>query len=572
MNTCLIPISDAEDWDVVHLLKQLPREKSYWGETDLSNLGALAQDIDLTSGTPVMIAKHQRVRGLWVRGREKWLPIGRVEYYTRKRETVTLLRSLTLRQDPSMQEIKKTDVRTPPSDLDINIEVALGTIDAAYRYCKNVKCRVTLNEDEGMFELIFLSEDDTEKAYLLAKRVADVIELLRRPDFECEPVEVNRNKYVWSRFRDIEYEGDAIVLKPWVIRKNPFKQPDFGLPPTAEHLVGAIKKKRLRLAVIHDPFICPLRSENLKTIMERQSWTLSEIKDYLQRMEGHPEQPDELLNESIHTHGACWRLHFTSSDAIPHQIKKLEKVRFSGSGLATLLKTGVLSYESDNDWVLHEFYIPESDDLPREFRESIHLMELHREVAAAPGVYLLEGWKPSISIRMDRIECILLSQVTEERKVRTIYETRAEKMYPEHLREICLHEMEALLSEVGLEDNRRVMNFIHKELDEFVELVTFEEPESFQYKGLSRSTDASGGKVLVASFELTDGENLDIQVSHWIHEYVSGTEYAGGIEIEMIENGVGEKISQYPIDEHVIKQVIVDVIEVLESEGVRFYD
>ena len=174
-----------------------------------------------------------------------------------------------------------------------------------------------------------------------------------------------------------------------VIRKDPFKQPDFDLPFTAELLVKAIKKKRIRLTVIHDSFICPLRSEKMKIIMERQSWTPTEVKDYLQRVEGHPEQPDELLNESIHIHGTCWKLHFTSSDDIPDQIKKLEDIRLSGAALASLLKTGVLSYKSDNDWMLHEFYIPESTDLPREFRESIHLMGLHRERAAAPGLYLL---------------------------------------------------------------------------------------------------------------------------------------------------------------------------------------
>jgi hypothetical protein len=572
MIACLIPISDAEDWDVVHLLKSLPREKSYWGETDLSNLGALAQDVDLISGIPIMIARHQRVRGLWVRGKKKWFPIGRIEYYTRRRETVTLLRSITLRQYSSIQEIERNDVRNPPGDLDINIEVALGTIDAAFRHCENIRCRVILNEDEGMFELIFLSADDTEEGYLLVKRTADVIELLRRPDFECEPVEVNGHHYVWSRFKDIKYEGDAIVLKPWVIRKDPFKQPDLNLPPTAEHLVNAIKKKRIRLTVIHDPFICPLRSEDLKIIMERQSWTPSEIKDYLQRMEGHPEQPDELLNESIHIHGTCWRLHFTSSDAIPDQIKKLETVRLSGAALATLLKTGVLSYESDNGWAFHEFYIPDSKDLPKEFQESIHLMEWHREKASAPGVYLLEGWKPSISIRTDRIECKLFSEMTQERRIRTIYETRAEKMHPEHLRAILLHEMEALLSEVGLEDNRRVMNFIHKELDEFVELVTYEEPQSLLYQGLSRTRDSSTGEVLVASFQLGNGEYMSIQVTNWIHEYVSGTEFAGGIEIDFVKEGVSEKLSQYPIDERDIEQVIDDVIEVLENAGAKFYE
>jgi hypothetical protein len=210
--------------------------------------------------------------------------------------------------------------------------------------------------------------------------------------------------------------------------------------------VNAIKKKMLRLTIIHDPFICPLRSENLKSIIKRNSWTPSEIKDYLQRVEGHPEQPDELLNESIHIHGTCWRLQFISSDTIPEQIKKLEKIRFSGSALATLLETGVLSYKLNNDWILHEFIIPESKDLPREFRESIHLMGWHREAAATPGLYLLEGWEPDISIKLDRVECKLVSQVTGEKVTRTIHETRAEQMRPERLQELLLQEMEKLHS------------------------------------------------------------------------------------------------------------------------------
>ncbi|MGD2072345.1 MAG: hypothetical protein PVG65_02525, partial [Candidatus Thorarchaeota archaeon] len=344
----------------------------------------------------------------------------------------------------------------------------------------------------------------------------------------------------------------------------------FDLPPTAEHLENAINEKRIRLTVFHDPFICPLRSENLKTIIERQSWTPSKIKDYLQRMEGRPGQPDELLNESIHIHGTCWRLQFTSSDTIPDPIKKLENIRLSGAALATLLKTGVLSYESDNDWVLQEFYISASKDLPKEFRESIHLMGWHRERAAAPGLYLLEGWKPRISIGMDKVECKLISHETGETKTRTIFETRPELMDPEQLREILTQKMQELLEEVGLEDNRRVLNFIHNEIDELLEINAIEEPMSFQYQRVDKK--GRGEKVLVAIFELGDGKYESIPVTDYVYEYMSGTEYAGGIEIEFVKYGVRDKLSQYPIDEQVIEQVISDVIEVLESEGVRFYD
>jgi hypothetical protein len=155
MIACLLPVLEAEDWDVIHLLKQLPRDKPYWGETSLSNLGAMAQDVEITNGMPIMIARHQRVRGLWVLGKKHWTPIGRIEYYTRKRETVTLLQSFNLRKDSSMRKIGKNKARAHHSVLDENIEVALGTVDAAFRNCQNVRCKVILDKDDEMYKLIF---------------------------------------------------------------------------------------------------------------------------------------------------------------------------------------------------------------------------------------------------------------------------------------------------------------------------------------------------------------------------------------------------------------------------------
>jgi hypothetical protein len=196
-------------------------------------------------------------------------------------------------------------------------------------------------------------------------------------------------------------------------------------------------------------------------------------------------------------------------------------------------------------------------------------MGWHRERAAAPGLYLLEGWKPRISIGMDKVECKLISHETGETKTRTIFEPRPELMYPERLREILTREMKELLEEVGLENNRRVLNFIHNEIDELLEINAVEEPKSFQYQRVDK--EGRGEKVLVTIFELGDGEYESIPVTDNVYEYVNGTEYAGGIEIDFVKEGVSDKLSQYPIDEYVIEQVIDDVIEILESEGVKFH-
>jgi hypothetical protein len=70
---------------------------------------------------------------------------------------------------------------------------------------------------------------------------------------------------------------------------------------------------------------------------------------------------------------------------------------------------------------------------------------------------------------------------------------------------------------------------------------------------------------------MENGDLEWLQVTHWIQEYMGGTEYAGGIETDLIKDGVSEKLSQYPIDENVIEQVAKDVINELESRGVKFY-
>jgi hypothetical protein len=428
LNAISIRLSSEKKDSIVETLRGMCREKPFWGESDLTHLGILPDTVSLDESMDIMVATYRGVRGLWIHDRAKniWILIGRLDYYTRKREGVTLLMSMTLRKDADLEDIIAHKVRAPPSDLRDIVEVGLGTVSAVFRRCEVARCQVSIDTKEQMFRVSFLRPAKSEEiANLLIKRTVDVLEILRRPDFQCEQVVIGGHELIWNRFKDIEYMGDASILRPWVERREPFKTADLSLPATAELFIGIKKKVGLELSVLHDHGTCPLclvSEDELKRRMDEQSGV--DVSEYLQRIEGQLGQPDEVLSESVFRHGVCWRVMLKADEDLPEGVKHLERVALSGPTLATLLKTGALVYKDEDEWVIHEFEVPQVDSLPREFRESVFLVEAYREIVPKalkelhlPGSYLLkreERWVVSLNFQQDEVVWSARSDTTGE--------------------------------------------------------------------------------------------------------------------------------------------------------------
>ncbi len=271
MNATLIPVHDDSVKGPLIMLRELFRDRPHWGETDLTKLSECATASKFSDRTPIMVAEQRGLIGLWILepSSESWTPVGRLGYFTRRREPVTLLRSYTLREEHNLIQIDMTDVRSPPSDLRERVDLSLELIDAVFRNCESVECHVSVDREEQMYVLTFhhgdkeMLADNDDVLRLLVKRTVDVLELLRRPDYECEPVIVDGRQLAWNRFSDIKYESDATVFRPWVERRSPFKFTTMGLPPTAEQFLQAERLTGLGLSVHHDPSVCPLRSVEL---------------------------------------------------------------------------------------------------------------------------------------------------------------------------------------------------------------------------------------------------------------------------------------------------------------------
>ncbi len=566
--------STKEDM-ISDVLRGFCRNKPFWGTSDLTLLRELSEKVDPKQGVDIMVATQMGIRGLWIYNEKtmSWLPIGRIEYYRRKRETVTLLMSMTLRDDSTLLEVAGETIRAPPKNLADSIKVGLGLISAVFRDCISVKCHVYLDHETQMFRISLLNQmSENEIGQILIKRTVDVLEILRRPDFSCEPVVIGGNHYVWNRFNDIEFDEEVKILRPFILRSDPFKVESVLLPSTAEAFLGCNKGDVLRIKVSHDSHICPLRSLSPESITKHSKAT-TRVTEYLETIDGHPRQPESLYNESIYRHGACWRISFHTDSEIPEQIREIEQIRFSGPALTAFLETGAISYRThDGQWMSHDILIPESKELPKEFRESIHVMSWRKEKATYPGFYLLDGWSPEIRRFEDRVEFKLVSELTPQTIVHTVFEPRAEMLERAYLSSFLKKGMEEVLAQEGFSDNKIMKQLVDKEIEEHLALIEEERIVGLQFESVDTSMDETGVQVIVANFVTLEGEYVSIQVTQWIHTYQSWTEMAGGVGVDVIEGDVSYRLAGRNIEEKLVDRIIEEAKELLEEMGVVIFE
>jgi hypothetical protein len=575
MSIVFLKVETSAKSPVHEILRDLCQGRPFWGTSDLKTLKNLAKKVDLDEGTDIMVASQRGTHGLWVfdGDSDKWVPIGWFDYYSRKRETVTLLMSAILREDSTLQEVSRKSIRTPPESLKESINTGLQLMPAAFRTCIPVQCCVSLDRSEKMFRISLVQhKGKKEVGELLIKRTIDVLEILRRPDFSCEPVIMKGKQCIWNRFDDIEYDEYTKILRPYVIRNNPFKIDSLVLPRNAEILCSMKKGNTLRLRIKHDPYVCPLRGMRLENLTQQPNKSASAL-DYLRNIDGSLGQPELLFNESIHRHGTCWRVAFSSESDLPEQIHELEKVRFGGPALATLLETGTVFFStSDGEWITREIQVPEPRDLPREFRESIHLMRWRKDTATYPGSYLLDSWIPEIRIYKDRIDFKLVSNITLQEKTHTVFESNAEMLGRERLRKLLKSGMRRVLEVGGFSGNNTMMRLGEQEIVDQLSHIEDEAGMELQYDSVEIAKDKSQEQVIVANFVTHDGEYVTIHVTQQILTYRDWTKLAGGIDLDMIEVEINDRLHGYNINDKDVQRIVEEVKKLLEEEGVVFFD
>jgi hypothetical protein len=562
------------------LLKSLVSGKTYWSESDISRLSKHAAIARRATGTPIMIAKHRNLQAMWILDGKRgvWSPVGRVDYTTRRVEDVTLVRTITIREEPLLKAIPTQDVRRLPSYLKDPIDVAMLIMDRGLGGCRAVKCLVSLDHDESMYSIVFADsdnqpmEDKQGPLRLLVNRTADLLELLRRPDYECEPVVVESERLIWNRFRDIEYTSDVAVIRPWVERKNPFGHLVFALPPTAGDLMLAERDVDLELEVYHDPWTCPLRYLSLEDI-RRERRKLSHLySDYLFRFAPPLGQPDRLANESGMSHGSCWRFRIYTHQSIPSEVLELGEVRMTDSLAMSLASARELVYWSEEreSWVTHSFDLILKKEMNAELHESWHLKKLlHGDKRMIiPGTYLdaEDNWDPDFIIEPDKVTIGLCLRGVDEERTLKLNERGLALGDPDDAREFLRKGMERLLKQYSMTPDRKLTAAIRGKIEDALEVAgVSEERAALTFESVIVRMASFGGEQLHIVLSSTHGDEYEYPVLPWFQNI----QEEGRLSRDNISEMVRSDLDELKLDESMLRVIITSCVRALRDRSIR---
>jgi len=562
------------------LLKSLVSGKTFWSESDINRLSKHAAIARRMTGTPIMIARHRNLQAIWILDGERglWSPVGRVDYTTRRIEDVTLVRTITMREEPLLEAISTHDVRRHPSYLNDPIDVAMLIVDRGLEGCRSVRCHVSLDHDENMYSIVFADsdnrpvEDRQRPLRLLVSRTADLLELLRRPDYECEPVVVESERLIWNRFRDIEYTSDVAVIRPWVERKSPFGQLAFALPPTADDLMLAERDMDLELEVYHDPWTCPLRYISLEDIRKERKRASHVDSDYLFRFVPPLGQPERLANEPGMSHGSCWKFRIYSRQSIPPEVLELREVRMTDSLAMSLASARELVYWSEErgSWVTHSFDLILKKEMYAELQESWHLKELlHGDKRMIiPGTYLdtEDNWNPDFIIEPDKVTIGLCLRGVDEKRKLKLKKRGLALDDPDDAREFLRKGMERLLKQYSMIPDRKLTAAIRGKIEDALEVAgVSEERAALTFERVIARMASFGGEQLHVVLSSTHGDEYEYPVLPWFQNI----QEEGRLSHDDVSDMVRSDLGELKLDESMLKDIIRSCVQALRDRDIK---
>jgi hypothetical protein len=586
MNAILLPLRHAIDSEMmIENFLNLISNKPLWGKTDLALLSYSAK-VRESKGAPIVVAEQRGITGVWWLDERKrhWMPIGRLSFSTRKRESVTLLRTILLSEEEGLRPVRVNDLRRPYHDTEGLSWKALLTISKAFENCQPVQCRLSFEAEGEFYSLTFEDErgpitDVTGELHqIIVRKTADLLELLRRPDFQCEPIIVGEKKLVWSRFQDIEYEEDMRFLRPWVERKNPVGRLNFGPPPTSEYLNSMKRGGKMEIELYHDSTTCPLKQVSIEKIREIRQEANEDREQYTQSLEMPPGQPDRFANRTGIHHGSCWALRIRSLESVPQVFDELARVRMKDSHAVSILRIRELVENSSEEskYVSHDFSVCIPEPVPQEFLESWHVRSFVAEITnkarrpLIPGSYLEEEgeWHPFIIIEPKHVTIGFKHSIVGEERAIVIDDKGVASKPEEDVVEFLETRIMDLMNQYGMAADRRLRMKISAEIDSATEIAGVK-PSGLKvlFDAAQAKEDEFGGKrVYITMVREDSAEEYTFSVTEWLHNLV---EIDRRIHAETIVDNI-----KYALDELIVEQVEIDkamkdVFRILRREGFR---
>lgn len=408
---------------------------------------------------------------------------------------------------------------------------------------------------------------------ILINRTSHLLELLRRPDYECEPVIINGKRLVWNRFRDISYDDDVGVIRPWVDRRDPFPGMPMKKPPTADSLLKAKKEFDITLHLYHDPWTCPMRHISLEDI--ERSHKMSKISSPSQHLLGfvsHWGEPAHISNEPGVHHGSCWRVHVETPFPLTPELKELIQLRLTDGQARSLLSPQQLVYwsEEGQTWMTHTFKIVVRKDCINEVKESWHLQKMLTELTGEtfdptlPGVTLQnpDKWSPIIMIYPEYVRLVLRDKDTRQEQEKIIHEENVALMDRDDVQTLLEREMNKFLEEVGIKADSRLSGSIREEIRSSMEMAGVQEDKAtVQFDGVTVEQDSTGGRILYVVL-VSEIDTHKIPVTGHLHNIGQ----VGRYKREDFESDVRSSLSEFNLSDDDMDRAVKECVKVMRIE------
>ncbi len=532
MNTALLnPRGIDPSLSIVDTLHEMVSERTFWSESDLNLLSWYARLQGKEPQLRIMVADQHGEQVLLIddKKRRRWIPIGNIQYTTRRFEDVTLVRTITLSTDSHLQSIEYDSVRYPIHKIEDMVERATLILHKGLEGSISATCKVTLDTKDEMFRTIFTDKKSEDMiGELLIHRTADLLEVLRRPDNECEPVMVNGHKLIWNRFKDISYDDDVALLRPWINRQNPFPKMSLKVPPTARDLLHATKEFDITIEMYHDPWTCPLKHISLEDIQKSHRLARTIEHHYLFGFRSSLGEPMHVSNEPGLHHGSCWKIHVDTPHTLTPELRELMEVRLTDAQARSLLAPQELAYWSKEreEWVTHTFNLVVRKECIEEVKESWHLRTMLTELTGfkydphLPGVHLQspDRWIPYITIEPEFVTIGLREKGTGQTQERRIPERDVALWDESEVQKLLEREMRNFLESTGITADRRLMSEIQGEIAASIEISGVSEDKTkVEFDGATIEQDSTGGRLLFVVL-ISELESHKIPVTGHLHD------------------------------------------------------
>jgi len=576
MNAALLnPRGINPSLSIVDTLHKMTSQGAYWSESDLNLLSWYARLQSDETQLRIMVADQHGEQVLWIDDtkRRRWIPIGNIHYTTRRFEDVTLVRTITLSANPHLQFIEYDDVRRPIHRIEDMVTRATFILNKGLEGSISVTCRVTLDTEDEMYRVIFTDKKSEEiLGDLLINRTADLLEVLRRPDNECEPVMVNGHRLIWNRFKDISYDDDVALLRPWVNRQNPFPKMSLKIPPTARDLIHATTEFDITIEMYHDPWTCPLKHISLEDIQKSHRLAQTNKHHFLFGFRSSLGEPIHISNEPGLHHGSCWRIHIDTPQTLTPELRELMEVRLTDSQTRSLLGPQELVYWSKEgqNWVTHTFNLVVRKECIEEVKESWHLRMLLTDLTGLeydphlPGVHLQspDRWSPYFAIRPECVMIGLREKGTGQTQERRVNERDVALRDESEVQELLEREMKEFLKSTGITVDRRLLSEIQGEIAASIEVYGVSKDRTWvDFDRATIEQDSTGGRILYVVL-ISELEIHKIPVTGHLHNI----RQVGRVNREDFVSSIRSHLNEFNLSDEDKEKAVKECIKIMREE------